>query len=200
HSTRVCRAHPGRCAAALPPRLLQLRGTAPLRLALHHPHRAHQRHHHVVTGLAGTTGEVEYETAAIGAEGLEVRAVLRDTEGQEVACAAGARGVLTVDEVHPWRPGEGYLYELRVELWGGGDSPVDAYSLNVGVRTVSVDGNRFLINGEPFYFTGFGMHEDHVVRGKGHDDVSMVHDFALLDWTGATSFRTSHYPYAEEVL
>lgn len=126
--------------------------------------------------------------------------MLRDTEGQEVACAAGARGVLTVDEVHPWRPGEGYLYELRVELWGGGDSPVDAYSLNVGVRTVSVDGNRFLINGEPFYFTGFGMHEDHVVRGKGHDDVSMVHDFALLDWTGANSFRTSHYPYAEEVL
>jgi beta-glucuronidase len=38
------------------------------------------------------------------------------------------------------------------------------------------------------------------VRGKGHDDVFMVHDFALMDWLGANSFRTSHYPYAEEVL
>ena len=44
------------------------------------------------------------------------------------------------------------------------------------------------------------MHEDHPVRGKGHDAASMVHDFALLDWLGANSFRTSHYPYAEEVL
>ena len=28
----------------------------------------------------------------------------------------------------------------------------------------------------------------------------MVHDFELLAWLGANSFRTSHYPYAEEVL
>ena len=38
------------------------------------------------------------------------------------------------------------------------------------------------------------------MRGKGHDDAFMVHDFALLEWLGANSFRTSHYPYAEEVL
>ena len=61
-------------------------------------------------------------------------------------------------------------------------------------------GQRFLINGEPFYFRGFGKHEDTAVRGKGHDDVFMVHDFALMEWLGANSFRTSHYPYAEEVL
>jgi beta-glucuronidase len=28
----------------------------------------------------------------------------------------------------------------------------------------------------------------------------MVHDFALMGWLGANSFRTSHYPYAEEFL
>jgi beta-glucuronidase len=28
----------------------------------------------------------------------------------------------------------------------------------------------------------------------------MVHDFSLMAWTGANSLRTSHYPYAEEVL
>ena len=65
---------------------------------------------------------------------------------------------------------------------------------------MEVDGARFLINGEPFYFRGFGKHEDSAVRGKGHDNVFMVHDFALMDWLGANSFRTSHYPYAEEVL
>ena len=77
---------------------------------------------------------------------------------------------------------------------------VDSYTLPVGVRTVEVRGTQFLINGEPFNFTGFGKHEDADVRGKGHDDALMVHDFALMDWIGANSFRTSHYPYAEEVL
>ena len=28
----------------------------------------------------------------------------------------------------------------------------------------------------------------------------MLHDFALLEWIGANSFRTSHYPYSEDVL
>ena len=39
-----------------------------------------------------------------------------------------------------------------------------------------------------------------MLHGKGHDDTRMVRDFALLRWIGANSFRTSHYPYAEEVL
>ena len=36
--------------------------------------------------------------------------------------------------------------------------------------------------------------------GKGHDDAFLVHDFELLKWIGANSFRTSHYPYSEDVL
>ena len=38
------------------------------------------------------------------------------------------------------------------------------------------------------------------MRGKGHDQAYMVHDFQLRKWMGANSFRTSHYPYAEEVM
>ena len=44
------------------------------------------------------------------------------------------------------------------------------------------------------------MHEDHAVLGKGQENASMVHDFELMDWIGANSFRTSHYPYTEEIL
>jgi beta-glucuronidase len=154
----------------------------------------------VFTRLAGSTGIVDYQVEAVGGEGHEVRVVLRDAEGTEVARAAGARGGLTVEDAHPWQPGEGYLYHLHAELWGTGETSTDTYPLPVGVRTVAVDGSRFLINEEPFYFTGFGKHEDSPVRGKGHDDAFMVHDFALMEWLGANSFRTSHYPYAEEVL
>lgn len=34
-----------------------------------------------------------------------------------------------------------------------------------------VRGSEFLINGKPFYLTGFGKHEDTAVRAKGHDPV-----------------------------
>ena len=153
----------------------------------------------VVTGLDGAQGTVDYRVEAIGAEGHEVRVALRDAERTVVARATGATGVLTVAGVHPWKPGEGYLYELVVELVRGNEV-VDAYGVPVGIRTVQVRGTEFLINGEPFSFRGFGRHEDVPVRGKGHDDAFLVHDFALMKWLGANSFRTSHYPYAEEVL
>ena len=162
--------------------------------------RAHVSDVTVVTGLSGSTGTVRYEVETEGADGIEVRVSLRDADGAEVSQADGSSGELSVADVHPWQPGEGYLYELTVDLLGPDEERVDTYSLPVGVRTVAVDGARFLINGEPFYFRGFGMHEDAVTRGKGHDDARMVNDFALLEWLGANSFRTSHYPYAEEVL
>jgi beta-glucuronidase len=137
---------------------------------------------------------------ATGGGDAEVAVALRDAAGHEVAGATGTAGELTVEDARPWRPGEGYLYDLTVELRAGGGAPVDTYSLPVGIRTVRVDGSRFLINEEPFHFRGFGKHEDAAVRGKAHDNVFMVHDFALMEWLGANSFRTSHYPYAEEVL
>jgi beta-glucuronidase len=161
--------------------------------------RAHIEDITVVTDLNGSTGTVRYEIEVAGGEGHEPAVMLRDAEGTEVARASGASGELVVEGVHPWRPVEGYLYELTAELRDD-DAPVDVYNLPVGVRSVRVDGARFLINGEPFHFRGFGKHEDSAVRGKAHDDVFMVHDFALMEWLGANSFRTAHYPYAEEVL
>ncbi|MGY1602615.1 beta-glucuronidase [Geodermatophilus sp. SYSU D00815] len=165
---------------------------------LHSTPRTHVTDVTVVPGLEGTRGTVDYRVETAG-EDAGVQVVLLDAAGTEVTRATGAAGRLAVDDVHPWRPGEGYLYELRVELVDG-PGVVDSYTLPVGIRTVEVRGTRFLINGEPFRFTGFGKHEDAAVRGKAHDDVLMVHDFALMDWIGANSFRTSHYPYAEEVL
>jgi beta-glucuronidase len=162
--------------------------------------RAHITDITVVTELTDTAGTVSYQVQTSDADGLQVRVILTGADGAEAARADGAQGQLTVPEVRPWRPGEGYLYDLTVQLRDHGGELVDTYTLPVGIRTVRVDGTRFLINGVPFYFRGFGKHEDAAVRGKGHDDVFMVHDFELMNWLGANSFRTSHYPYAEEVL
>jgi beta-glucuronidase len=151
----------------------------------------------VVTDFEGSTGKVSYQVATSTA--ADVRVTLIDEDGKQVATGNGANGELTVPNVKLWQPGAAYLYQLKIEALVGGQV-ADEYSLNVGVRTVEVRGNEFLINNEPFYFTGFGMHEDHVVKGKGHDNAFLVNDFDLLKWVGANSFRTSHYPYAEEVM
>jgi beta-glucuronidase len=151
----------------------------------------------VTTGFDGSTGKVGYQVVTSTA--ADVRVALIDEDGKQVATGNGATGELTVANVRLWQPGAAYLYQLKIEALVGGQV-ADEYNLNVGVRTVEVRGNQFLINNEPFYFTGFGMHEDHVVKGKGHDNAFLVNDFDLLKWVGANSFRTSHYPYAEEVM
>ena len=153
----------------------------------------------VVTDFDGDMGVVGYTTVVAGPDTTTVQVALRDADGREVAHTTGGGSELRVPDPELWRPGRGYLYELQVDLLDDG-ALVDRYALPVGIRTVRVDGTRFLLNGEPFYFRGFGKHEDLNVHGRGHDDVAMVHDFSLLSWIGANSFRTSHYPYAEEVL
>ncbi|WP_030015845.1 beta-glucuronidase [Curtobacterium sp. S6] len=157
------------------------------------------------SGGDGGTGTVSYAARFSMADARVIVRVI-DAEGRTVASAEPAtaadavlRGELSWEQVHLWRPGRGYLYTLRVQVLDGEDI-VDDYNLRFGVRTVEVRGKQFLINDEPFYFTGFGMHEDHETIGKAHSDAHMVQDFALLDWVNANSFRTSHYPYSEEIM
>ncbi|GAA1763638.1 beta-glucuronidase [Agromyces humatus] len=151
----------------------------------------------VMTDVDGATGVVGFDVETTGADTVQV--TLRDVEGTVVGSAEGIAGVVRIDDVKLWQPGAAYLYTLTAQAVVGGEV-VDEYTLPIGVRTIEVRGMQFLINGEPFYFTGFGKHEDTAVRGKGHDNAYLVHDFQLMDWIGANSFRTSHYPYAEEVM
>lgn len=152
----------------------------------------------VVTGLEGGTGSVSYAAEVEGGQGT-VEAALAGPAGDLIARCGGAAGELIAPAVHPWAPGDGHLYtlSLRVTTSGGGE---DRYEIPVGVRTVAVDGERLLINGRPFRFRGTGWHEDADARGRGHDDTLRVRDLSLMAWLGANSFRTSHYPYAEEVI
>ncbi len=151
----------------------------------------------VTTALAGRRGTVGYRIEA--SRGLDAAVRLLDPAGREVAAARGHEGELFVEPCTPWAPGRAFLYALEAKLLRGG-ATVDVYRLPVGIRTVAVEGGRFLINGEPFYFKGACKHEDADIRGKAMDPVLIVKDFNLLRWMGANSFRTSHYPYSEELM
>lgn len=162
--------------------------------------RSHIQDVTVVTDFDPATGAgvvrcaVSVSASTSSSDSGETTLVLCDADGHEVARGSGTECVLEVPGARPWQPGAAYLYRLDVR------HGEDHYPVTVGIRTVVVEGNRLLINGSPFHFRGFGMHEDSALHGRGHDDARMVRDFALLEWIGANSFRTSHYPYADEVL
>lgn len=153
----------------------------------------------VTTDYQGNTGHVDYSVVVAGTSDADVRVKIVDEAGTQVAEATGDSGSVDIPDVTLWRPGAGYLYELVVEVSQNGELK-DSFTQRFGVRTIAVEGKQFLINGEPFYFTGFGMHEDHETLGKGHSDAHMIQDFQLLEWINANSLRTSHYPYSEDIM
>ncbi|XP_053563422.1 beta-glucuronidase isoform X2 [Bombina bombina] len=161
----------------------------------------------VITDIAGDTGFINYQISVLGSSSFSVSVTLHDQEGQEVATGSGAIGQLKVVDAKLWWPylmhiDPGYLYSFQVKVSAETDLGdfEDIYTLPVGIRTVQVSGDQFLINGKPFYFHGVNKHEDYDVRGKGLDWPLIIKDFNLLKWLGANSFRTSHYPYAEEIM
>lgn len=129
-------------------------------------------------------------------DSLSVRII--DEEGNEVARGQGSTAHVTIDSVRLWEPLDSYMYTFIVETESKGS--IDTYSLPVGIRTVSIDGDKFLINNKPFYFKGFGKHEDTYLHGRGLNEPSNVLDINLMKQMGANSFRTSHYPYSEEMM
>lgn len=151
------------------------------------------------TALEEGTAQLHYSLQAEG-DHPEATVELLDPSGKFVARASGADGVLSVENPQLWGPGRGILYTLAVTARDATAQTTDIYRLPVGLRTITTTETQFLINGEPVYFKGFGRHEDADFRGRGFDYVVALKDLYLFDWIGANSFRTSHYPYAEEHL
>lgn len=153
-----------------------------------------------------TKAVVSYDLETVG--NGEAKVEVYDREGSLVASAAGKKGTLTIEKAHLWEPAKpvadhsknkdvpekAYLYRV-VARFGE-----DVYELPYGLRTVKVEGTKFLINGKPFYFKGYGKHEDSFPNGRGQNLALWVKDLNLMRWQGANSFRTSHYPYSEDML
>ncbi|SQF67269.1 beta-glucuronidase [Streptococcus dysgalactiae] len=108
-------------------------------------------------------------------------------------------GHVKLDCVHLWEVLDAYLYTARIEISVDGQI-VDTYEEPFGVRSVHVADGQFFVNRKPVYFKGFGKHEDTFINGRGLNEAANLMDMNLLKEIGANSFRTSHYPYSEEMM
>jgi len=180
----------------------------------------------IVTGFSGTTGHLNYTVGVVSHSQLTHRSHhsdlayhhmnnvktfeqansdvivfvnVLDRNETSVAKVTGENGTVVINNVHLWWPYTmntdfGYQYILEVTVGN------DVYRQPFGFRTVRATDTQLLINEKPFYCHGAAKHEDSDIRGKGLDYPLIARDFNLMKWLGANCFRTSHYPYAEQIM
>jgi beta-glucuronidase len=153
----------------------------------------------VRTALEGAEGRVEVRVSASAGYSGSGRARLGTIEAPLRFRDGKAEVALRVPAARAWSPQDPHLYPLSLTLEDGRRT-TDAYTLEVGIRTIEVRGDRLLLNGQPITLTGFGKHEDFPINGRGLNVPLLVRDHELLRWVGANSYRTSHYPYSEEAM
>lgn len=108
-------------------------------------------------------------------------------------------GELEIKDAKLWDIGQPNLYDLQVNIHDD-STLLDSYTQSFGFRTVTVGKKGIILNGKEVFLKGFGKHEDFDIIGKGFNAAVMVKDFTLLKWINANSFRTSHYPYDEQMM
>lgn len=118
-------------------------------------------------------------------------------EGEIPALKAGeehqAEVKLHCTHVTPWGLMDGHLYDLHAQLVVDG-RPVDDLMDRVGFRTVTLDGEKILLNGKQVFLKGFNRHEDFGSQGCAVAMNAMMEDLHLMMDMGANSVRTCHYP------
>lgn len=150
----------------------------------------------LVHAFEGEDALVHYTVETTGEHAVTVDVF--DRHSEKVASCTGKEGQLCIPRVHKWGIRDGYLYRFVIRIMDG-DTLIDEYYDDIGIRTVEIKGTDILLNGEKVYLKGFGKHEDSDIVGRGFNMGVMKRDFECMKWINANCFRTSHYPYSEEI-
>lgn len=153
--------------------------------------------------LPDKKGKAVIKVNSVNSDSLKFQFSLSDEENVAIKTGTVVDNVGTVefeiDNCNYWSNKNPFLYKLKIELFDD-ERIVDEYNMKIGIREVKIKGNKLLLNNEEIYLTGFGKHEDFWIIGKGLFTPLLVKDFGMMKWINANSFRTSHYPYAEEIM
>lgn len=140
--------------------------------------------------LSGKVGGTAAK-AVLSCQGIRVEAPIAD---------GAFETSFKIKDVKLWDVWQPNLYDVAIQIVDADGTVQDEYTQRFGVREVKVEGDRILLNGKPVYFQGFGRHEDFPIIGKGLNHSVNVRDHELLKWINANSYRTTHYPYSEELI
>jgi beta-galactosidase/beta-glucuronidase len=143
------------------------------------------------------------------APGLSVRAVLSDAAGElarteapiEFDSAPALVLEVPADRRRAWSPADPHLYGLRFELRAADGSVLDEVGSYAGLRTVSVDGQAVLLNGERVFqrlVLDQGWYPDGLMTAP--DDAALVRDIELARAAGFNGARLHQKVFEERFL
>ena len=155
-----------------------------------------------VTTVSLDPPTVDVDVDVSGDVNVELRYLL---DGREISSTDSVDGTgtsgshqLALPGLGLWSPENPELHEMTVVLDAG--TSHDEYTVSFGLRTVAVEGNRLLLNGNPVNLFGWNRHESHPQFGPALPEQQMLHDIALMKQAGANFVRGSHYPQDERFL
>jgi beta-galactosidase/beta-glucuronidase len=136
---------------------------------------------------------------------LHAIARLTDAGGREVARVSAKAETpsevsfsIPVTEAKLWSPESPYLYSLTFELQEAATGKcLDLWQSQVGIRTITVEETRILLNGKPYLIKGVNRYENYPGTGMTTMGQALEQDLALIKGLGANAVRC-HYPYASE--
>ncbi|RFU86065.1 beta-galactosidase [Streptomyces triticagri] len=141
--------------------------------------------------------------------GHRVRARLTDDAGTVSEAEVPAhldlapRLVLPVPEERrrPWSPADPHLYEVHLDVLDPDGTVVDSARCTTGLRSVSIDGKRILLNGEPVFqrlVLDQGYYPDGLMTAPSDD--ALVRDIELSLAAGFNGARLHQKVFEERFL
>lgn len=123
-------------------------------------------------------------------------AALGEAARFEVQVPAGEALVLQADMLVPdpqlWSPADPTLYVLEATLASAGGN--DQVMYQFGIRTVTTQGYRLLLNDAPTFLAGLARHEEWPDSGRTAHWDRIRADLEQIRDLGANFVRTAHYP------
>lgn len=98
-----------------------------------------------------------------------------------------------VRNVKKWSAESPDLYSLCLYLYNDNGFVVKKFS-NIGFKKVEIDGNVFMINGQPVKLKGVNRHDFNPETGWALTEDLYLKDIILLKNANINAVRTSHYP------
>jgi beta-galactosidase len=121
---------------------------------------------------------------------------------QDIAAGASVDFAIDLPVLDPllWSTTTPNLYELVAKVQVG-DTTLDDDVVSFGIRTIEFDPETgFSLNGENMKFKGVAMHHDVSGLGAAVPLRAWQRRLAQLEAIGVNAIRTSHNPFAPEVL
>ncbi len=91
-----------------------------------------------------------------------------------------------------WSPSDPNLYVLQASV--SGETGADSFSTQFGIRTITTDATRVLLNGAPIFLAGIARHEEQPDTGRTMTWDRIKADLEMIQALNANFVRTAHYP------